>query len=339
MLEKNEKILLSHGSGGILMHKLIDNVFKKKFSNEILDRMSDSAVIELPEGNFELCFTTDSYVVDPIFFPEGNIGKLAVCGTVNDLAVEGAKPLYLSCGVIVEEGFLLKDLEKITETMASVAKEEGIRIVTGDFKVVEKNKADKIFINTSGIGVRKKGMKLGPEFIQPGDKIIINGHIGEHGVAVLAARGNFNFDIDMKSDCAPLYPLIKEMLKASDQIRFMRDPTRGGLATTLNEIVSKDTGLMINEENIPVREEIRAACEILGFDPLFLANEGKVIAVCGAEDTEKILDTMRNHPLGKDSCIIGEVIEKYAGKVIMKTGIGGHRVIEMLTGEQLPRIC
>lgn len=336
-----EKITLAHGSGGIQMHRLIRELFQKRFRNELLDRMSDSAVIGNPAGKGdELCFTTDSYVVVPLFFPGGDIGKLAVCGTVNDLAVEGATPLFLSCGFIVEEGCDIAILEKVADSMAGTAREAGINIVTGDFKVVEKGKADKVFINTSGIGRRHKGKKIGQENIRSGDKVLINGFIGEHGAAVLAARGNFDLQSDVKSDCAPLNGIIAEMMAASDGIRFMRDPTRGGVATTLNEIVGgADFGIVLDETALPLRDEVKAACEILGFDPLYLANEGKVIAIVSAKDAARILEAMRRHPLGRESRIIGEVTETHAGRVVLKTTLGAHRIIDMLSGEQLPRIC
>ena len=323
------------------MHDLIAELFRKKFSNEILDRLSDSAILSgISTQHGELCFTTDSYVVNPLFFPGGDIGKLAVCGTINDLSVEGALPLFLSCGMIMEEGLEYEILEKIVDSMARTAKESGVKIVTGDLKVVEKNKADKIFINSSGIGLRRKGLCLGREFINPGDKILINGTLGDHGVAVLAARGHFELETDIRSDCAALTPLIQEILKVSDQVKFMRDPTRGGLATTLNEIVSGASfGIEIYEQALPIREETKAACELLGFDPLFLANEGKAVIIAGAQDAEKILERMKNHPLGKDSSIIGEVVNNPPARVVMRTGIGSHRIIDMLVGEQLPRIC
>ena len=338
----SEKIItLSHGSGGRLMHNLIRELFVKRFSNEFLDRMSDSAVLANPlNDEYDLCFTTDSYVVDPLFFPGGNIGSLAVCGTINDLAVEGATPLFLSCGFIIEEGLDIHILEEIADAMAKTAREAGVNIVTGDLKVVEKGHADKVFINTSGVGRRLKRLKLGREFIRAGDKVLINGAFGEHGIAVLSARGNFELNMDIRSDCAPRHGIIAEILSASDGIHFMRDPTRGGIATTLNEIVAgASSGITIDEASLPLKEETRAACEILGFDPLYLANEGKVIIVASESGAEKILDIMRRNPLGKDSRIIGKVTPEHAGKVVMKTLLGGHRIIDMLTGEQLPRIC
>jgi hydrogenase expression/formation protein HypE len=268
-MKNKEKILLAHGGGGKLMHALIEELFLKEFNNEILNELSDSALIKSLSGkDMDLCFTTDSYVVNPIFFPGGDIGKLAVCGTINDLAVAGAKPLYISSGLIIEEGLEYEVLERIIKSMAKVAREEGIEIITGDLKVVEKNKADKIFINTSGLGIKNKRINLSKKAIAPGDKIIINGSTGEHGLAIIAARGEFNFKTKVISDCAPLSNLTTEILKVSPEIKFMRDPTRGGLATTLNEIVSgMGFGIKIFEEAIPIKEEIKAACEILGFDP------------------------------------------------------------------------
>lgn len=336
-----DRILLSHGSGGKLMHELVDEIFRERFHNSILDEMSDSAILEQQgDSESELCFTTDSYVVNPIFFPGGNIGKLAVCGTVNDLSVEGAKPLFLSCAVIVEEGFEKKHLEKIADSMASTAREAGVKIVTGDFKVVDKGKADKIFINTAGIGIRRKSTSSHEKEIRPGDKILINGNIGEHSVAVLAARETFALETSVKSDCAPLNHLIEIALASGAEIKFMRDPTRGGAAATLNEVVEKrDFGIRLEEDEIPVSEETSAACEILGFDPLFMANEGKVILIANSEQADKLLSALKEHPLGRESRIIGEVVAENPGKVTMRTGIGGERIIEMPVGEQLPRIC
>lgn len=338
--KRNKNILLAHGDGGKLMHQLINELFKKKFSNEILDELGDSAVIKSLSPNSKLSFTTDSYVVNPIFFPGGNIGKLAVCGTINDLAVSGAQPLYISCAAIIEEGLEYDVLEKITESIAKVAKKEKVKIVTGDFKVVEKNSADKIFINTSGIGVVNKNVNLSKDRIKVGDKIIINGTIGDHGLAVLSAREEFDFESEIKSDCASLYGLVEKIMKASQNIKFMRDPTRGGLATTLNEIVEgMNFGIIIDEESIPVKNEVKALCEILGFEPLYMANEGKVVAVVGSEKADAIIEAMRKHPLGKNSRIIGEIIKNPKQKVTSKTKIGSTRIIDMLTGSQLPRIC
>ncbi len=343
-----KKILLAHGSGGKLMHTLIDEVFRKNFTNAILGEKADSAILKSVPKDTELAFTTDSYVVNPIFFPGGDIGKLAICGTINDLAVVGAKARYISCGFIIEEGLDFEILEKITGSMAKVLEGEKVKIVTGDVKVVEKGMCDKIFINTSGIGMKSKGIKLSRQKLIPGDKLLINGSIGDHGIAVLMKRGDFHFHGDIVSDCAPLTGLIEEILKTGNPrtkrsgsgVKFMRDPTRGGLATTLNEVVSgMDFGIVVNEENIPVKEEIKAACEILGLDAVYVANEGKVVVIVSKSRAQDILRIMRAHPLGKGSRIIGEVVEEPKGKVLMKTTIGGSRIIDMMVGDQLPRIC
>ena len=287
-----------------------------------------------------MCFTTDSYVVDPVFFPGGDIGKLSICGTINDLAVSGAVPLYISCGFIIEEGLEFGILEKIVNSMADTAKKTGVQIVTGDTKVVEKGKADKLFINTSGVGFKKKSVKLGIEFIKSGDVIIVNGTIGEHGLSVLSARENLKFHSNIVSDCEPLNDLIFKILEGCPDVKFMRDPTRGGLATTLNEIVSgMDFGVVIREKEIPVKKKVKALCEILGFDPMYIANEGKVVIVTGKENSDKIIEIMRKHPFGKDAAIIGEVVKKPEGKVILETEIGSHRIVDMPVGEQFPRIC
>ncbi|HCG76777.1 MAG: hydrogenase expression/formation protein HypE [bacterium (Candidatus Ratteibacteria) CG_4_9_14_3_um_filter_41_21] len=341
----SQRISLAHGGGGKLMHRLIKELFQEKFANEILNELSDSAVVEfLPKNNSSLCFTTDSYVVNPLFFPGGDIGKLAICGTINDLAVVGAKPRYISCALIIEEGLEYEVLKRITESMAKIARDEDVKIVTGDTKVVEKGNLDKLFINTAGLGLRKK-INLSKETIIPGDKIIVNGSIGEHGLAILAARGEFNFQAKISSDCAPLTNLIQRIINlrrsaALCGIKFMRDPTRGGLAATLNEIAGgMNFGILINEKDIPVKKEVRAACELLGFDPLYIANEGKVVVIVSGKDAEVVLKAMRQDPLGKESRIIGEVTKAPGGKVIMKTKIRGSRIIDMLVGDQLPRIC
>jgi len=341
MNNKPEKILLAHGDGGKSMHKLIEELFKKKFSNEILDELGDSAVIKIPPcKNSKFSFTTDSYVVNPLFFPGGDIGKLAVCGTVNDLAVSGAQPLYISCGFIIEEGLEYKILEKVTDSIAKTAKKENVKIVTGDIKVVEKNSADKLFINTSGIGIIDGNVKISKREIKPSDKIIVSGSLGEHGLAILYARGGFDFSGSIKSDCAPLGGLVQKILSVSRNIKFMRDPTRGGLAVTLNEIVEKmGFGVLLSEEALPIKKEVKAMCEILGFDPLYMANEGKVVVVVSSRDAPFVLKTMRRHPFGKNSCIIGEIVKTPKQSVLLKTKIGGLRVIDMPTSSQLPRIC
>jgi hydrogenase expression/formation protein HypE len=357
---KHETILLSHGSGGKLSHKLISDLFMKYFDNPILNSKTDSAILEIGslvhsfKGSLVtnkqmtneqmncLAFTTDSYVVDPVFFPGGDIGKLAVCGTVNDLSVSGATPLYISSSFIIEEGFALDELETIVKSMAEEAKNAGVMIVTGDTKVVDKGKCDKIFINTSGIGLldkKNKEISFGSD-IKAGDKIIVNGFIGDHGIAILSARNSLNIKAEINSDCASLNSIIRKCLKVSDKIRFMRDATRGGVGTVLCELVENRTfGIEINETEIPVREEVRGICETLGFDPLFIANEGKVVIIVAEEDSEKILKELKTNELGKESKIIGEITTPHPGKLILNTEIGGKRIVDMIVGEQLPRIC
>lgn len=309
---------------------------REKFNNEILNELEDSAVLS-PTGDNELCFTTDSYVVNPIFFPGGDIGELSVYGTVNDLSVMGAKPLYISCSFIIEEGLDYDILDRITTSMAEASKKANVIIVTGDTKVVEKGSADKLFINTSGIGIIAKGMEISQSKIEIGDKILINGTIGEHALSVMSVREKFETNI--KSDCAPLWDLISNILPIGG-IKFMRDPTRGGLSAVLNEISEdKNFGIKISEKDIPINEEVSAFCEILGFDPLFLANEGKAVVVSSSETAYAILNKMKKHPLGKKASIIGEITSLNKGKVVLETLIGGERIIDMLVGDQLPRIC
>ena len=327
-------ISLAYGSGGRLTHNLIKELFLTNFNNPALMPLTDSAIIEI--SGTKVAFTTDSYVVNPIFFPGGDIGKLAVCGTINDLAVMGAKPLYISCSCIIEEGLEYEVLAKITKSVSDTAKDVGVCVVTGDTKVVEKGKGDKIFINTSGIGIVEYEFKE----IEAGDKILINGGIGEHEVAILTARGGLDFEAKIESDCASLYDLISQVVNASGQVKFMRDPTRGGTATVLNELVeNKGFGILLYESAIPIKEEVKSVCALLGFDPLYLANEGKVIIVVSSEDADKALNIIRAHKLGKDAQVIGEVVKSPAGKVCLKTRIGGTRIVDMLVGEQLPRIC
>ena len=340
MENKNDKILLGHGSGGKLSHDLIDNLFAKYFDNPILRQQSDSALLNIESKN--LAYTTDSFVVDPIFFPGGDIGKLAIAGTVNDLAVSGAAPEYLSVGFIIEEGFPFTELEQIVKTMADEAKKSGILIATGDTKVVNKGKCDKIFINTSGIGrIDEKHLSISSGInIKPGDKIIINGSIGDHGMAVMAARNDLNISADIQSDCACLHGMIKSVLDATDQVKFMRDATRGGLGTVLSEVVKgKNYGIQIDEEAIPINTKVKGMCELLGFDPLYVANEGKVVIIVGHDDAAKVLDTLKESPLGKEACMIGEVTSDHKGMAWLQTIVGGKRIIDMLSGQQLPRIC
>ncbi len=339
-MRNEDKILLSHGSGGKRSHDLIQDLFYRYFDNELLVAGGDSAILEISSEN--LAFTTDSFVVDPLFFPGGDIGKLAVCGTVNDLAVSGAVPKFLSVGFIIEEGLEFSVLEQVVKSLAETAEKAGIKIVTGDTKVVDRRKCDKLFINTSGVGeldLRFKTISSGAT-IQPGDKILINGVLADHGIAVMSARNELKVQADVKSDCAPLNHLIADALTVSEKIRFMRDATRGGLATVLAEITQNKTfGIHLNEEKMPVRESVRGMCEFFGFDPLYVANEGKVVMIVPSEDAEHVLESVRKNEYGKQAQIIGEVVAEHPGKVVMQTQIGGKRIIDMLTGDQLPRIC
>jgi len=332
-----EKILLTHGSGGKLAHELVEKSFVKAFDNPLLDKLDDSAVIDF---SGRLAFTTDSYVVSPIFFPGGDIGKLAVCGTVNDLAMSGAKPLYLSLSFIIEEGLPKSELKKIVESVQRAAQEAGVKIVTGDTKVVHRGSADKLFINTAGIGIIPEGADISGSNATPGDKVLLSGPIGDHGIAVLSQREGLSFSTQLESDCAPLNGLVDEMLNASSSIHCLRDPTRGGLATTLNELAKQSkVSIRIEEERVPVRDEVLAACEMLGLDPLYIANEGRLVAVVPAEDTDKVLKAMRRNHYGKEASLIGEVSANNPGRVVMRTTIGASRIVDMMVGDPLPRIC
>ncbi len=335
---KTGKVEMNFGAGGKASAQLISELFAKYFSNEYLDQGDDGARLPCPEG--ELIMATDSHVVSPIFFAGGDIGALSVHGTVNDVAVCGAVPKYLSAGFILEEGFPLSDLKRIVESMAEAAKEAGVYIVTGDTKVVERGKADGIYINTCGVGVLPKGVRLSGSFCKPGDVIAISGDIGDHGVAVMSQRVNLGFETNVESDSASLNRLTEKLVKGIPSLRCMRDPTRGGLGTTLNEIASQSNiGMVLEEDRIPVKESVEAACEFLGLDPLYVANEGKLIAICAAEDAEKMLAIMREDPLGQNAQLIGRCIEDENHFVQMETGFGGVRMVDWLTGEQLPRIC
>ena len=338
-------ITLAHGSGGRAMHDLVEGIFLEYFRNPLLEKLEDQAVFEV-NGAIRMAFTTDSYVVDPIFFPGGDIGKLAVHGTVNDLAMSGARPLYLSAGFILEEGFPIDDLRRIAASMQTAAEEAGVLIVTGDTKVVQKGSADKIFINTAGVGVLEHSVTISSSNARPGDKVIVSGTIGDHGTTILIARGELELETDIESDSASLNKLVADIIDevirngTPDAIRSLRDPTRGGVATTLNEIaMSSDVCIEIREDLIPVREEVKGACEILGLDPLYVANEGKLIAIVSSEIADKIVERMQKNPNGIGACIIGEVKAQPQGIVSMTTGFGGTRIVDMLAGEQLPRIC
>ena len=376
----SDKILLAHGSGGQLSHELVERLFLRYFSNPILSRLEDAAVLEErgkrqkaggkkqeaegkkqeaegksqeagfvhlascllhPEPGDRLAFTTDSYVVSPIFFPGGDIGKLAVCGTINDLAMSGATPLYLSAGFILEEGLPLADLERVVASMAATAQAAGVQIVAGDTKVVDRGKADKLFINTAGVGLVPAGVELGGDHVQPGDAIILSGTIGDHGMTIMSQREGLSFASPLKSDCAPLHGLVSSMLEVAPQaLHCLRDPTRGGLATTLNEVADKSgVGIEIYEEAIPVRDTVRAACELLGLDPLYVANEGKLVAFVAPEAADALLTAMRAHEHGQDAAIIGRATAEHGGRVVLRTALGARRLLDMLVGEQLPRIC
>jgi hydrogenase expression/formation protein HypE len=335
---KNDRILLAHGSGGKLMHDLVEKFFLKKLSNPILDKLDDMATLKM--GDCTLAFTTDSYVVNPIFFRGGDIGKLAVCGTVNDLSMSGAVPKYISAAFVIEEGFSFSDLERILDSMVKSSEEAGVLVVTGDTKVVEKGGADKLFINTAGVGIIPNGVNISGSNAKVGDKVILSGSIGDHGIAVISEREGLEFKTTLQSDCAPLNHLVADMLKVSKDIRALRDPTRGGLSSTLNEFAQQsNVGISIDENKIPIKEEVLGACEMLGYDPFHVANEGKLVAIVPAGKAEAILEAMRKNRYGKDAQIIGEIINEPKGKVIINTPVGATRILDMLIGEQLPRIC
>lgn len=334
----SDKILLDHGSGGRLTHNLIADIMLPLFDNPILARLDDSAALTVLGKR--IAFSTDSYVVDPIFFPGGNIGDLAVNGTVNDIAMSGAIPLYLSAGLIIEEGFPAKDLKKIIESMAGAAKKAGVAIVTGDTKVVPRGVADKIFINTAGIGLIPEGVDISGVNARPGDIILLSGTMADHGITILNEREGLNFDAPIQSDSAALNAMVARMLSVSRDIHVLRDPTRGGVGTTLNEIAGQSkVGIRIRELCLPVKAPVAGLCELLGLDPLYVANEGKLIAVVGKEHADALLAALKEDPLGAEACIIGEIVSAHPGTVILETIIGGERIVDMLTGEQLPRIC
>ena len=331
-------IQLDQGSGGRATQELVGELFVKSLDNEYLRELNDSAVVTVPGGR--IAMTTDSYVVDPVFFPGGNIGSLAVHGTVNDLAMRGAKPLYLTAGFILEEGLSRELLAQIVAAMAAAAREAGVLIVAGDTKVVPRGKADKIFINTAGVGIVPPGLEIGGQYARPGDAVLINGTLGDHGLAVLCKREGLAFESEIRSDSASLYGLVAGMIEVCPTIHVLRDPTRGGVATTLNEIAQQSgVGIRLFEETLPIREDVAGACELLGLDPLYVANEGKVLACVPSASAAAVLDAMRSNPHGKEACQIGEVVATDVGRVFLRTRIGGHRLVDMLRGEQLPRIC
>lgn len=335
---KSGVVDMTHGSGGRAMAQLIDELFVKHFDNELLLQGNDQAIFNVEPGR--LVMSTDGHVVSPLFFPGGDIGSLSVHGTVNDVAMSGAKPLYLSAGFILEEGVELALLEKIVVSMARASKMAGVPVVTGDTKVVERGKGDGVFITTTGLGVVPDGVNISGENARPNDVIIVSGFIGDHGVAIMSARENLEFETEIVSDSAALHGLVASMVAAVPQLRVLRDPTRGGLASTLNEIAQQSgVGMQLYEDDIPIRAEVCAACELLGLDPLYVANEGKLVAICHQSDAQNLLEVMRANPLGKDAAIIGKVAEDDLGFVTMETSFGGNRIVDWLAGEQLPRIC
>jgi hydrogenase expression/formation protein HypE len=340
----SDVVLLAHGSGGLLSHELVERVFLKHLVNEALGALEDASDIALADEQGRLLgqpvLTTDSYVVRPIFFPGGDIGKLAVCGTVNDLAMRGARPLYLSAGFILEEGLPLVDLERVVASMAATAREAGVLVVAGDTKVVERGSADKLFINTAGVGLAPPGVHISGAGARPHDAVLLSGAVGDHGLAIVTHREGLRFESTLHSDCAPLNGLVQAMLDACSGIHVLRDPTRGGLATTLNELaLASGVGIEIDEAAVPVHEAVRAAGELLGLDPLYVANEGKLIAMVAERDAERVLSAMRAHPYGAEAAIIGRVLAEHPRRVVLRTWLGTRRLLDMLAGEQLPRIC
>jgi len=332
-------VLLAHGGGGRLTQMLIERMFLPAFRNPALKTLHDGAVLEV-EG-VRLAFTTDSFVVSPLFFPGGDIGELAVNGTVNDLAMCGARPLYLSLGLILEEGFPMEDLWRVVRSIQKAAQEAGVEVATGDTKVVDRGKGDGVFINTTGLGLIPPGIHISPQRARPGDVVLINGAIGVHGIAILSVREGLEFETTLESDTAPLNGLVEVLFEAvGPDVHVLRDPTRGGVASALNEIAtSAGVGILLEEARIPIWDEVRGACEILGLDPLYVANEGKCLAIVTPEAAEAALEAMRSHPLGREAAIVGRVVKEYPGTVILRSRVGGKRVVDMLSGEQLPRIC
>jgi len=335
---RNGRVDMTHGSGGRAMAQLIEELFVSHLDNALLRQANDQAAFDVPAGR--MVMSTDGHVISPLFFPGGDIGALAVHGTINDVAMSGARPLYLSAGFILEEGFPLADLERLVVSMARAASEAGVPVVTGDTKVVEKGKGDGVFITTTGIGVVPAGVEISGDRARPGDAILVNGTLGDHGVAIMSSRENLQFETRMQSDSAALHTLVADMVEAVPTIHCLRDPTRGGLATTLNELTQQSqVGMKLRERAIPIDPAVTAACELLGLDPLYVANEGKLVCICDAQEAAPLLQVMRDHPLGAKAAIIGEVIEDELGFVQMETRFGGSRVVDWLAGEQLPRIC
>ena len=337
-LTTRDRVLLGHGSGGKLSAELVRDVFLPAFRNATLAKLDDQAIVNI--NGSRIALTTDSFVVKPLFFPGGDIGSLAVHGTINDLAMGGAQPLFLSAAFIIEEGFPMDALQRVVSSLRHAAEASGVQVITGDTKVVEKGKGDGLFINTTGIGIVPEGLELSADRARMGDKVILSGSIGDHGIAILAQREGLEFESAIESDSAALHTLVAEMLKRTTAIRCMRDPTRGGLSSTLNEIAEQSrVGIELDEEAIPVRDDVKGACEMLGLDPLYVANEGKLVAIVAPEAADALLETMRRHPLASQAVIIGSVSESNPGLVTMRTALGTTRIVDMLSGDQLPRIC
>lgn len=337
-IQQWENIMLGHGSGGKMTDDLIRGTFYPSFSNPVLDQGNDAGVIL--DGDSRWAISTDGHIVTPLFFPGGDIGRLAVYGTVNDLAMVGAQPAWLAVNFIIEEGLELDVLERVADAMKAAAVESGVQIAAGDTKVAERGKVDRLYITTSGFGRIPVGRQVGGQYAQPGDVVLVSGTLGDHGIAVLAARGDLAFEAQVESDLAPLNGMVEAVFDASDNLHVLRDPTRGGLGTTLNEIACQsEVGVVIDEEALPVRPAVRSACEMLGFDPLYVANEGKMVVVAAPEDADAVLEALRANPYGVDACRIGEITSKPQGRVLMKTALGATRVVNMLSGEMLPRIC
>jgi hydrogenase expression/formation protein HypE len=338
-IDQYDRIVLGHGSGGRLTADLVNQVFVPAFRNETLAALEDQATVRVNDGT-RLAMTTDAFVVRPIFFPGGDIGRLAVHGTVNDLAVGGAEPLFLSAAFILEEGLELSELRRVVASMRAACAEAGVTLVTGDTKVVDRGKGDKVFVTTTGIGIVPANRSLSIAAARPGDRVIVSGTIGDHGIAIMSVREGLEFETMIESDSAPLTELVRVVLESADGVRCMRDPTRGGLASALNELaVASRVGVTIDEASIPIQEAVQSACEVLGLDPLYVASEGKLVAVVAAAEADRVVHAMRKHPLGQNAAVIGEIVAAHAGMVTQRTRIGGERIVTLLAGEQLPRIC
>jgi hydrogenase expression/formation protein HypE len=337
----DDRITLAHGAGGKSTRALVESLFVEELRNPVLEALADSAVVRAGEASApRLAFTTDCFVVKPLFFPGGDIGALALNGTLNDLAMAGARPLCLAAGFIVEEGLPMAELGRIAASMAAAARAAGVDVVTGDTKVVERGKADGVYVSTSGLGLVEHGLELGPASIRPGDRVLVSGTIGDHGMAIMVARGELALEVELESDTAALHGMVAGLLGATDQLRALRDPTRGGLATVLNELaLASETAMVLDERALAVRPEVRGACEILGIDPLYVANEGKLVAVVAPDAADASLAALRSHPLGREAALVGEVRDEPPGMVLLETAFGGSRVVDMLAGDPLPRIC